>query len=152
MDATIKIGTMKVDDSFEIINQLRKSLVEKVGQIKSQSRLIELIEEKINYLFYHRFGLNSERFGERQQLLFETASILEQSLGGCPRVENLLRKIPFGKFSRSFSLKSYHYSPHMIEKSDSKWLSRATAPILGQPARDFLDSIGNRLHLIYTTI
>ena len=58
-------------------------------------------------------------------------------LGGWPRIENLLRKSPFGQISRS-SLNSHHYSPQMIEKSDSKWLSLATAPILGQPP-----SIGN---------
>ncbi len=57
-------------------------------------------------------------------------------LGGCPRIENLLWKSPFGQISRSFSLNSHHYSPQMIEKSDSKRLSLATAPILGQPPRD----------------
>ncbi len=56
-------------------------------------------------------------------------------LGGCPRIENLLRQSPFGQISRSFSLNSHHYSPQMIEKSDSKRLSLATAPILGQPPR-----------------
>ncbi len=40
------------------------------------------------------------------------------NLGGCPRIENLLRKSPFGQISRSFSLNSHHYSPQMIEKSD----------------------------------
>jgi len=28
------------------------------------------------------------------------------ALGACPRIENLLRKIPFGHFFRSFSLNS----------------------------------------------
>ncbi len=56
-------------------------------------------------------------------------------LGGCPRIENLLRKSPFGQISRSFSLNSHHYSPQTIEKSDSKRLSLATASILGQPPR-----------------
>ncbi len=54
-------------------------------------------------------------------------------LGACPRIENLLRKGPFGQISQSFSLNSHHYPPQMIEKSDSKRLSLATASILGQP-------------------
>ena len=32
-------------------------------------------------------------------------------LGGCPRIESLLRKNHFGPFSRSFSLNMSHYSP-----------------------------------------
>ncbi len=32
-------------------------------------------------------------------------------------------------------VKYAQYSPHLIEKSGSKWLSLATAPILGQPPR-----------------
>ncbi len=67
-------------------------------------------------------------------------------LGGCPRIENLLRKSPFGQISRSFSLNSHHYSPQMIKKSDSKGLFLATASILGQPPRQrgsrFKSSIG----------
>ncbi len=63
------------------------------------------------------------------------------TLGACPRIENLLRKSPFGQIYRSFSLNSHHYSPQMIEKSDSKWLSLTTASILGQaPSR-----VGRRL-------
>ncbi len=50
-------------------------------------------------------------------------------------MDSLLRKFPFGQISRSFSLNSHHYSPQMIEKSDSKRLSLVTAPILGQPPR-----------------
>jgi len=42
---------------------------------------------------------------------------------------------PFGSLSRSFSLNMSHYSPQMIEKTDSKWLPLATASILGQPPR-----------------
>ncbi len=59
---------------------------------------------------------------------------------GCPRIENLLRKSPFGQISRSFSLNSHHYSPQIIEKSDSKGLSLATAPILGQPPSNLLEN------------
>ncbi|MEN8133135.1 MAG: IS66 family transposase [Pseudomonadota bacterium] len=71
MDAAIQIGKKRVDDPFEIINQLHHSLEEKECQIESQSHRIRLLEEKINYLLHHRFGSKSERFDERQQLLFE---------------------------------------------------------------------------------
>ena len=54
-------------------------------------------------------------------------------LGGCPKIESLLRESPFSPFSRSFSLNMNNYSPQMTEKMDSKWLSLATASILGQP-------------------
>ncbi len=37
-------------------------------------------------------------------------------LGGCPRIENLLRKIYFGTFSRINSLNKAHYSPYLFEK------------------------------------
>jgi len=55
------------------------------------------------------------------------------ALGACPRIENLLRKSPFGPFSHSFSLNMSDYSPQMIEKMVSKWLPLVTIPILGQP-------------------
>ncbi len=71
----------------------------------------------------------ANNYPTRQNLV----SVTSRSLGGYPRIENLLRKSPFGQISRSFSLNSHHYSPQMIEKSDSKWLSLATASILGQP-------------------
>ena len=68
-------------------------------------------------------------------------------LGGCPRIESLLRKSHFGPFLRSFSLNMSNYaqsvpqttchgagpSPQMIEKMTAKWLSLATTSILGQP-------------------
>ncbi len=65
-----------------------------------------------------------------------TVFVPDIMLGGCPRIDTLLRKIPFGQISRSFSLNSQHYSPQTIEKSDSKGLSLATASILGQPPSD----------------
>lgn len=79
MDATIKIGTMKVDDSFEIINKLQKSPVDKVGHSRLPNRLIEPIEEKINYFIHHRFELNSECFRKHRQLPSETAPIIGQA-------------------------------------------------------------------------
>ena len=64
-----------------------------------------------------------------------TANVRLKTLGGCPRIENLLRKswiwpdfpIIFVKYSK--------YSPQIMKKSDSNQLSLATAPILGQPTR-----------------
>ncbi len=55
--------------------------------------------------------------------------------GACPRIENLLRKSHFGPFPRSFKLNMNNYSPQMIAKMVSKWLSLATASILGQAPR-----------------
>ena len=57
-------------------------------------------------------------------------------LGACPRIENLLRKSHFGPFPRSFKLNMNNYSPQMIAKMVSKWLSLATASILGQAPSD----------------
>ena len=41
---------------------------------------------------------------------------LRKALGGCPRIENLLRKSPFGQISRSFSLNS----PPLFASNDRK--------------------------------
>jgi len=54
-------------------------------------------------------------------------------LGGCPRIETLLRKNPFWPFFPNIFVKERNYSPQMFEKTDSKRLSLATASILGQP-------------------
>ena len=52
-------------------------------------------------------------------------------------MECLLRKIHFGPFSRSISLNTNSYSPQLIEKLDSKWLSLATTSIPGQTPKAF---------------
>jgi len=54
-------------------------------------------------------------------------------LGGCPRIETLLRKNPFWPLFPNIFVKERNYSPQMFEKTDSKRLSLATASILGQP-------------------
>ena len=93
------------------------------------------------------------RITRSPSLSMNTSSVSNRyPLGGCPRIENLLRKSPFGQIFRSFSLNSHHYSPQMIKKSDSKWLSLATAPILGQPPRnaDRLATAGDK-HLCCVT-
>ena len=64
METAVKSAATEIDDPFKIIDHLRCSLEAKDHQIK-------LLEEKINYLLHHRFGSKSERFDERQQLLFE---------------------------------------------------------------------------------
>ena|GEM_PF-1258029 len=56
-------------------------------------------------------------------------------LGGCPRIETLLRKNSFWPFFPNIFVKERNYSPQMFEKTDSKRLSLATASILGQPPR-----------------
>ena len=42
---------------------------------------------------------------------------------------------PFWPVFPIIFVKEHNYSPQMIEKSDSKWLSLATTPILGQSPR-----------------
>ena len=58
---------------------------------------------------------------------------IKPPLGGCPRIETLLRKNPFWSFFPNIFVKERNYSPQMFEKTDSKRLSLATASILGQP-------------------
>ncbi len=56
-------------------------------------------------------------------------------LGGCPRIENLLRK---SRIWSNFSLilvKYNQYSSQIMKKLTSNLLSLATATILGQPPR-----------------
>ncbi len=51
---------------------------------------------------------------------------------------------PFRPDSPIKFVKYAQYSPHLIEKSDSKWLSLATAPILGQaPSRSNLSLLAS---------
>ncbi len=62
-----------------------------------------------------------------------SARISNIQLGGCPRMESLLRKTHFAPISRSFSTNSDGYPPQMIEKYALKWIPLATTSILGQP-------------------
>ena len=83
---------------------------------------------------------------EKQPLLSSPDHTLTQALhrpktvttrgipqGGCPRIESLLRKSGFWPIFPIKFVKYSKYSPHLIEKMDSKPLSLATASILGQP-------------------
>ncbi|MFL7870589.1 MAG: IS66 family transposase [Anaerolineales bacterium] len=63
METAIQIEENAAEDLLTIIDNLRCTLEAKDHQIK-------LLEEKIHYLLHHRFGSKSERFDERQQLLF----------------------------------------------------------------------------------
>ena len=56
-------------------------------------------------------------------------------LGGCPRIESLLRKSGFWPIFPMKLMKYSKYSPHLIEKMASKPLSLVRTPILGQPPR-----------------
>ncbi len=64
METAVNLAAIETDDPFKIIDNLRCSIEAKDHQIK-------LLEERINYLLHHRFGSKSERFDERQQLLFD---------------------------------------------------------------------------------
>jgi len=64
METVVKLEEKTAEDPLKIIDNLRCTLEAKDHQIK-------LLEEKINYLLHHRFGAKSERFNERQQLLFD---------------------------------------------------------------------------------
>jgi transposase len=79
METAVELAATETDDPFKIIDQLRCSIEAKDHQIK-------LLEEKINYLLHHRFGSKSERFDERQQLLFDNEDTTCES-GPTPEIE-----------------------------------------------------------------
>ncbi|MES9901345.1 MAG: hypothetical protein ABW168_01525 [Sedimenticola sp.] len=64
MDAVVLIADFSIEDVLVQNDGMRCVLEAKDHQIKP-------LEEKINYLLHYRFGLKSERFYERQQLIFE---------------------------------------------------------------------------------
>jgi len=64
MDTAVQLADFSIEDVLAKNEELRCSLEAKDHQIK-------LLEEKINYLLHHRFGSKSERFDDRQKLLFE---------------------------------------------------------------------------------
>ncbi|MFT6103212.1 MAG: hypothetical protein ACJAZJ_000085 [Candidatus Endobugula sp.] len=75
-----------------------------------------------------------------------TANMRERTLGGRPRIENLLRKSYFGAFFRPFSSLNSAYCWEIeplftsnVQKNALKLLSLATASILGQPPRSLPD-------------
>ncbi len=56
--------------------------------------------------------------------------------GGCPKIEAYCKKSGFWPIFPIKFVQYNKYSPHLIEKMNSKPLSLATASILGQPPRD----------------
>jgi hypothetical protein len=61
-------------------------------------------------------------------------------LGGCPRIESLLRKSGFWPIFPIKLVKYAQYSPRLIEKMASKPLPLATTSILGQPPRSLSEN------------
>ncbi|GEM_PF-4229849 len=59
----------------------------------------------------------------------------EKKLGGCPRIEDLLRKSWIWPDCPIIFVKYSKYSPQIMKKSRSNHRSLATVPILGQPPR-----------------
>ncbi len=71
--------------------------------------------------------------GEFQTRYSDRTTGLTHYLGGCPRIESLLRKSGFWPIFPIKFVQYSKYSSHLIEKMNSKPLSLATASILGQP-------------------
>jgi hypothetical protein len=69
----------------------------------------------------------------------------QYSLGGCLRIENLLRNSGFWPIFPIKFVKYNKYSPHLLEKMDSKPFSLATASILGQPPSAMIDSVSTQV-------
>ncbi len=64
MKTAVGIADFSIEDVLAQNDKLRCVL-------ESRDHQIKLLEEKIHYLLHHRFGSKSERFDERQQLLFD---------------------------------------------------------------------------------
>jgi len=63
METSVRITDFSIENMLAQNDKLRCVL-------ESRDHQIKLLEEKIRYLLYHRFGSKSERFDERQQMLF----------------------------------------------------------------------------------
>ncbi len=59
------------DNCFISIEEHHSLITIKDCEIESQNHQIQLLQEKIHYLLYQRFGQKSERFDGQQQLPFE---------------------------------------------------------------------------------
>ena len=70
MDSVLTTKTTTPNDPFDIINELHCVLENKECKIESLTHQNQLLQEKVNYLLYHRFSQKSERFDDRQLLLF----------------------------------------------------------------------------------
>ncbi len=70
MDSVLTTKELPPNDPFCIIKDLHCLLENKECQIESLTHQNQLLQEKINYLLYQRFSQKSERFDDRQALLF----------------------------------------------------------------------------------
>ena len=70
MDSVLTTKELPPNDPFCIIKDLHCLLENKECQIESLTHQNQLLQEKINYLLYHRFSQKSERFDDQQALLF----------------------------------------------------------------------------------
>ena len=68
-----------------------------------------------------------------RRIKYRALGLAHRTLGGCPRIESLLRKSGFWSIFPIKCVKYSQYSPYLIEKMVSKPLSLATTPVLGQP-------------------
>ncbi len=70
MDSVLKTKPTTLNDPFGIIKDLHCILETKECQIESLTHQNQLLQEKVNYLLYHRFSRKSERIDDQQMLLF----------------------------------------------------------------------------------
>lgn len=70
MDSVLTTKIITPNNPFDIIKDLHCTLENKECQIESLTHQNQLLQEKVNYLLYHRFGQRSERIDDRQALLF----------------------------------------------------------------------------------
>ncbi len=75
------------------------------------------------------------------QLSLATASILRQTPRRLSENREPTAEKPFRLFFPLIFVKYNQYSPQISEKNNSKWLSLATASILGQTPRQFFNSL-----------
>jgi Transposase and inactivated derivatives len=71
MDSVLTTKTTTPNYPFDIIKNLHSVLENKECQIESLTHQNQLLQEKVNYLLYHRFSRKSERSDDRQTLLFD---------------------------------------------------------------------------------
>lgn len=70
MNSVLTTKVTAPEDPFDIIKDLHRVLENKECQIESLTHQMQLLQEKVNYLLYHRFNRKSERIDDRQALLF----------------------------------------------------------------------------------
>ncbi len=107
MDSALTTKSTNPNDPFDVIKDLRCVLDNKECQIESLIHQNQLLQEKVNYLFYHRFSRKSERIDDRQALLFgdnkcgsgEAESVAEAKISSHTRKTGG-RRLPSGDLPR----------------------------------------------------